>query len=210
MAHLQIVQNLKLINGNDNVKPALVCSNNFPVDPLIDWCQLRDLITLTCSYTAQKDTLRCFNGLYNLCGATPSVLRPPIRGGRTPPEQLVAVCCVRSAASSLLPAAAALTKADRFPLVFRVSIRSSTIWNRLQWGGTIDTEFTSAAPWGSSFNLPEGGSLELPVIQVCQVLLEPVKRSWLTLTRYQTNKLWNKAHLYSVKVCFLYELLPFN
>lgn len=31
-----------------------------------------------------------------------------------------------------------LTKADRFLLVFRVSIMSSTIWNRLQCGGTIN------------------------------------------------------------------------
>lgn len=31
-----------------------------------------------------------------------------------------------------------LTKADRFPLVFRVSIVSSTIWNRLQCGGTVN------------------------------------------------------------------------
>lgn len=139
-----------------------------------------------------------------------AVRRPRSLDPRLEEEELPQNNLQQSAASSLPPAATALTKADRFPLVFRVSIRSSTIWNRLQWGGTIDTEFTSAAPWGSSFNLPEGGGLELPVIQVCQVLLEPVKRSWLTLTRYKTNKLWNKAHLYSVKVCFLYELLPFN
>lgn len=31
-----------------------------------------------------------------------------------------------------------LTKADRFLLVFRVSIMSSTIWNRLQCGGTVN------------------------------------------------------------------------
>lgn len=37
--------------------------------------------------------------------------------------------------ASLIPP---LTKADRFPLVFRVSIVSSTIWNRLQCGGTVN------------------------------------------------------------------------
>lgn len=31
-----------------------------------------------------------------------------------------------------------LTKADRFPLVLRVSTMSSTTWNRLQCGGTVN------------------------------------------------------------------------
>lgn len=43
-----------------------------------------------------------------------------------------------------------LTKADRFPLVFRVSIMSSTIWNRLQCGGTINKHSASATWWNSS------------------------------------------------------------
>lgn len=56
-----------------------------------------------------------------------------------------------------------LTKADRFPLVFRVSIVSSTIWNRLQCGGPDNNKaFTlTVAPWSSS-KVPEDGSVDLP------------------------------------------------
>lgn len=54
------------------------------------------------------------------------------------------------------PPSPPLTKADRFPLVFRVSIMSSTIWNRLQCGGTINKDFASVAD-----GIPLDGSIAL-------------------------------------------------
>lgn len=53
-----------------------------------------------------------------------------------------------------------LTKADRFPLVFRVSIMSSTIWNRLQCGGTINKQFVPATCWHDQ-KVPAEGSTRL-------------------------------------------------
>lgn len=62
---------------------------------------------------------------------------------------------VHSFSGAVLAFSRPLIKADRFLLVFRVTIMSSTIWNRLQCGGNINK---SSAPTCCSHKPPQDGS----------------------------------------------------
>lgn len=78
-----------------------------------------------------------------------------------------------------------LTKADRFRLVFRVSIMSSTIWNRLQCRGNVNKDSASAAArYIFPLRAPEDGSMELPILapnQGHRVSWKPFDSGWWPL-----------------------------
>lgn len=119
---------------------------------------------------------------------------------------------VSDESSLLTPPPPPLTKADRFPLVFRVSIMSSTIWNRLQCGGTINKRFCQQLHDALPPTRRWQCCATIHTIQGCQVIWKPCSSKGLTgcpLSGTWPTKLWNKTNLYSMELISLFWCLLF-